>query len=245
MWIKKPTSVLEKSLHDKLNFLFKSNDIYVMDNHLAAGWVWASQLDVTKRYNLFHIDRHFDLLEFPDLMSSEITEKGIELYSLSLSEYENLKQPLYGGGDAALFRWDNYIGNINTLYPDFFNKCYFATHEDGNELENFIDQKVTFFELVENIDYWIQNNAVNDWIVNIDIDYFFVSDSNGHYQIFTDDFIVALCKAIQKADDRIALITICLSPECCGGWEQSIRVAKLVCKTLGIDFKLKNVSFKN
>lgn len=53
MWIKKPTAILGKSLNDNLNFLFKSDNIFVMDNHLAAGWVWVSELDVTKRYNLF------------------------------------------------------------------------------------------------------------------------------------------------------------------------------------------------
>lgn len=66
-------------------------------------------------------------------MKSEITEKGIELHNLSLTEYENIKQPMHGGDDVSLFRWDNYIGNVDALYPDFFNKCYFATHEDGTE----------------------------------------------------------------------------------------------------------------
>lgn len=35
-----------------------------MDNHLAAAWCWVQKIDQSKRYGLFHINRHYDLGEF-------------------------------------------------------------------------------------------------------------------------------------------------------------------------------------
>lgn len=36
MWKKEPIHPLQKSFDDKLNFIFKHENVYVMDNHLVA-----------------------------------------------------------------------------------------------------------------------------------------------------------------------------------------------------------------
>jgi hypothetical protein len=56
--------------------------------------------------------------------------------------------------------------------------------------------------------------------------------------LLTDEYIIELCKNINEARKHIAVITICLSPECCGGWDASIKKAKLICKHLGFDLPL-------
>lgn len=47
-------------------------------------------------------------------------------------------------------------------------------------------------------------------------------------RLFSDEYIQAMASDINKAMDRIAVMTIALSPECCGGWENAIRVFNLL-----------------
>lgn len=237
MWIKEPNFPLGVSHHDTLNFVFKHENIYVMDNHLAASWCWMDSIDVEKVHNLFHIDRHYDLLHFPNTVKTQIIEAGVQLHKLSLDEYIALRQPMKGSQDAALFRWDNYIGNLNLVYPKLFGIKYFATHNEGTVPEGFIDREYEIKDLSTNVEYWM-SQIENKWILNLDIDYFFATSEDGKYQMLTDEYIIELCKNINEARKHIAVITICLSPECCGGWDATIKKAKLICKHLGFDLPL-------
>jgi hypothetical protein len=45
------------------NFLWRTGSTYIMDNHRDALWCWLQHLIPGKEYNLFHIDRHFDMLD--------------------------------------------------------------------------------------------------------------------------------------------------------------------------------------
>jgi hypothetical protein len=234
MWIKRPSEKLRESEDSYLNFLFKYKKSYIMDNHLAAGWAWLNQLDCKNTYNLVHIDRHYDLLDFEETMNNEIISKGVKIDTLTLDEYLALKQPIGNGEYAPMFRWDNYIGNLHIVYPNFFGLCYFATHEDGNTLENFINCEATSNELIDNIEHWILSNDKNKWIINIDIDYFFDYSSG---QILSDEYIITLCIAIKKVYNKIKVVTICLSPECCGGWPMAIEKTRLICEILEIKFE--------
>lgn len=237
MWIKKPEFPLGVSHHETLNFVFKHENIYIMDNHLAASWCWMDTINIDEIYNLFHIDRHYDLLQFPNSVQTQIIDNNIELSKLSLNEYLELRQPMRGNLDAALFRWDNYIGNLNLVYPNLFGTKYFATHNEGTPLKDFIDNEFEIKDLTSNIEYWMSQKE-KKWILNLDIDYFFANSDNGKYQMLTDDYIIELCKNINQASKHIAVITICLSPECCGGWDISIQKAKLICEQLGFDLPL-------
>jgi hypothetical protein len=243
MWIKSPppgfmATSKDVSSNDKLNFLFKKNNVYIMDNHLAAGWVWATHLNISKSYNLFHIDQHFDLLDYPDSMQAEIKDKNISLHEISIEEYLSLKQPSQLPNDNfKLFRWDNYISNINDIYPSLFNLRYFATHDNDYELEGFITQKIESDELINSINKFIGSNNDKQYILNLDIDYFF--HSNGTIkQKYDDHYISNLITEIKSNWQNIAVFTICLSPECCGGWKPAIEKTKLICEILKIEFNL-------
>jgi len=80
-------------------------------------------------------------------------------------------------------------------------------------------------------------------ILNLDLDYFFLEIGDNTIQVFTDDYIEAIAKSIKLAMDNIQVLTICLSPECCGGWENALRVNKIICQILGIDFNLNSYSY--
>lgn len=233
MWIKR-NKELGESLHEKVNILYKENNIYVMDNHLCAAWCWLDSINVSKSYNFIHIDRHYDLLGFPNTIKTEIIDKNIELENLTFDEYQNLKQCRNAGEKWPVFRWDNYIINLNIVFPKLFKTTYFATQHDGTPKENFIHREVEFLDLFTEMDYWIEKDE--GWIVNIDIDYFFSRIDEKLIQIYSNDAIGAFAKVIKKCMPNIDVLTIALSPECCGGWEESLRIMEIFSETLEISF---------
>lgn len=62
----------------ELNFLFKEDKVYIMDNHLAAIWCWTSELD---QYFQFFSD------EFILKIANEIKKawKNITVMTIALS----------------------------------------------------------------------------------------------------------------------------------------------------------------
>ena len=238
MWIKeRPEKLKEQESNiDKLNFLYKEDNIYVMDNHLAAGWSWLQELMPGESYNFFHIDRHADML----------CNAPIDKYSfikdnphLPLDEYTNLE---FKNVDFVykVFQWDNYIKQINYLFPNWFTQCYFATHDhvvDNHPKETKI-MTICYqpdpFELYNNIDYWLKDKG-NKWIFNFDLDYFF--DDNG-MRLFTDDYIRAMTRNLKQGMEHVAVLTIALSPECCGSWDNAIRIMNIVAEELELELRL-------
>lgn len=60
--------------------------------------------------------------------------------------------------------------------------------------------------------------------MNLDLDYFFESFDDGCFQILTDDYIIALAKRLRNVNERIQVLTIALSQECCGrGWGNALH----------------------
>lgn len=244
MWIKEPTKDFrqQESSISNLNFLYNEDKFYFMDNHLAAAWCWFNKLNAQNSYNFFHIDQHEDLLfDAPFESYSCILDNP----KLSLEHYISLKYTQSGSGfRMQTFRYDNYILQAFRLYPNWFKLCYFACPDSVHDKNLNIQYNPSCFELVDNISYWVHDGKGkpysipeknNKWILNLDIDYFFKEDQ---YQMFTDDYIKLMCKDILKGIDDIEVITIALSPECCGGWDKSIRVANLISQELDLDFSL-------
>lgn len=233
MWIKEPNLPLVESLNENVNFLYNDGKIYVMDNHLCAAWCWLQKVNIESSYNFIHIDRHYDLLGFPSTIETQIKDKGIEIDKLSFEEYLNLKQLGRNNEQWQMFRWDNYIINTHLAFPTLFNETLFATQRDGTINNEFVDQEVDFLTLANEIDYWLEKK---NWIINLDIDYFFNRVNDKLFQIFSDEYIIALTEKIKKNFENIDVFTIALSPECCDGWENSLRITKIICDILEISF---------
>lgn len=240
MWIiDMPENFHELESNDlKLNFLYKEGNIYIMDNHLAAGWCWLNELDTKKYYNFFHLDQHSDMSYInSDTLLSSIKDKP----QLTIEEYMNLEiKRKEGYPNTKLFQWNTYIKAINYLFPNWFKNCYFATHIDKRDdyPEETKRLNITYwpdpFELYTNISYWLSDSKER-WIFNFDLDYFF--DANG-MQLFTDDYIKATAQNLKKGLKHIDVVTIALSPECCGSWDNAIRVMNMVAKELELKFRL-------
>lgn len=226
-----------KSNHYNLNLLFNEGKTYIMDNHLAASWCWMQKLDPSKQYSLFHIDRHYDLLNSQtDWWIEELQRQNFNFTTISITDLLAIKysHPDFQTKKFPLFRWDNYITILNRIYPNLIGSATFATHKDGDTLDELDMYEVEIYDLPENLSYWLSEN--NRWIVNIDIDYFFRNRNGKYFQFLTDEFVLSLAKEVKKSWNNIEVLTIALSPELCSGWEESLRLARIITNHLQINF---------
>ena len=197
-----------------------------MDNHLAAGWCWLQELNIGDTCCFFHVDQHQDLVDGGPIERYSYISANPDL---SIDDY-TMPEFYNGIGMSKVVRWDTYIKQMQHISPSWFNKCYFACpetvfdHSCHTDLPLNIKYNAGAFELYNNVDYWLRSNE-EPFIFNLDLDYFYNSDG---MRLFSDEYIQAMASDINKAMDRIAVMTIALSPECCGGWENAIRIFNLL-----------------
>ncbi|MCH5216371.1 MAG: hypothetical protein J1F10_05470 [Muribaculaceae bacterium] len=234
MWIRqieKNILECESSLHT-LNFLWQENNIYIMDNHLAAGWCWLDCLSQDKEYNFFHVDQHQDLC--CGLATQDDLERIRNSYPFDIDIYCNFT---FERGIATptspfnkVFTWNTYIKQLQYMFPHWFTECYFAcpdyVHDNPQttRLPLNIVYNATNLQIYNNISYWLSEKNERKWIFNLDFDYFF--DNEG-MQIYSDEYIKAFSQDLYKALENIAVLTIAMSPECCGNWENSIHILRI------------------
>ena len=173
-----------------MNFLFNNGKFYIMDNHLAAAWCWLQKIDTSKRYGLFHIDRHYDLLN--NLTDDFIAENRSELINKDFFFYLSLKDNM----NNQAIRYDNYIDAFNKLHPNLLQQIYYATHKDGTDqngtsLEHINTYEPNLWELDTNINYWLTecHKDIDQWIVNIDLDFFFTGEDGECSQFITRKYM--------------------------------------------------------
>jgi len=239
MWIKEFNGQLTTSWVENVNFLFKQDKIYIMDNHLCAAWCWMNQIEEVQNNNLIHIDRHYDLLYHSNIVKKVIIEPKINLKKLSFLEYENLSIKDSTGSLIKVFKWDNYILNLKEVYNNYYWKTIFSTFDFANPNPEFISKEINFIDFLNNIDDYINEIPNYNWILNIDIDYFFNTLNTKRIKVFSDEFIYEFANKVKSIIQNLSVITFCLSPECCGGWENSLSVMKIFCDVLSIDFNLE------
>ena len=214
-------------------FLWQSGNVFVMDNHMAALWGWLQACDPKKKYNFMHIDRHYDMLE---CFKNEDLEPIRHNPKISFEEFSQLKRD---DGEFQVFRWDDYIMAGYVLYPDWFHTNIFRTCQEGDIgkswghkpmkireenplfMEWCIEQYIG--EPSEYLDGFSGNDFKLPWIVNLDLDVFYTSDS--HIKVFSDDYIMRIAELLQQNFENIAALTIAISPDCLGGDEMSDKWA--------------------
>ena len=228
------------------NFLWNDKKIYIMDNHRLATWCWLKEINKNENYNLFHVDKHFDLL---DSRLAEWIAQSENLDQLSLSDYQILSYDSESPSkiNCKVFRFDNYLPIFLSLYSDSVKKCYWATHFEGDEPSWKQSLNVYPWELGESFDFWI-NDSKEPWIINLDLDYFFYThrekEEEKYELMFSGKFISQLFSDIKKNIDnkKISVLTIALSPECCGGWKNAKKLSVEISNIMGLDFHLETNS---
>ncbi|MDO9183195.1 MAG: UPF0489 family protein [Bacteriovorax sp.] len=213
------------------NVLWRDKNIFVMDNHRLALWCWFQELEKGKRYNLFHIDAH------PDLSESALKDFKHDLWNIGLEDYCKAWQ---SDINLPIFRWDNYIEVFLKKYPEMIGTTISATHHLGSSKELSVEIKP--FDLVNSTqEIFSGKRYINnlEWIVNLDLDYFF-SARPQKLELFSDEYILSLAASIKLGlkSGMIKVLTISLSPECCGSWEKSEAMLDKFSKVLDLAIQL-------
>lgn len=225
------------SVADHLLFKDEKNPLYVMDNHRLAMWCWLNELRPnanSEEFNLLHIDAH------PDLSPNGIVQFSKEqkdITAFSLAEYRNYRDL---EANIPLIRWDNYLTFFLDRYKELVKpyNTFSATHKMGSPQT--LHHDVMPHELIKFMNNYLGEKIFynnNRWIVNLDLDYFF-STQPEKLVLFSDEYLEALTLIIKKAlaEKTIAVLTIALSPECCGSWE---KAEDLLFKMFNIKFHLE------
>jgi len=225
------------------NFVARNGNIFVMDNHRAALWCWLQKLDKNKKYNLFHIDQHEDCADIPRCVEDAVTE---DVRFLSLERYL-AKVCDYGNGNwLPALKADNFLSFFVKNYPSQLN-WLLTTGRVGNPARWKDKQIISITDLPSHIKFYMCDHQTNDntnceWIVDIDLDYFFYqhAGTKEHLALLAPDYIQHLFSEIAKVHSagRIRVLTIALSPGWCGGWANAERLCEMLCNTLGVPFAL-------
>lgn len=209
---------------------FEKDKTVLMDNHRCATWFWLKNLNKELKYNLLHIDTHFDILP----LSHNVTLSKDQFESFNLFEYLNFdgrneiqahNQEVY-----LTFRWDNYIvpfiehyfNNITNLYM-IVNQTHDAQFRLGTDIiETKTHLEISYgYDILRSLDNLFDSNQ--NWIINFDIDFFF----KNNIQIYSDEYIYETLLRIQKfVNLETSIFTVALSPSCCGGWNNCLKIIK-------------------
>lgn len=221
----------------KQNFLWKKDNVYIMDNHRAALWCWLQHLSEVEKVNFFHIDKHTDTLLS---RLNEWVAACPDVRSISIEDYLSLVHERVINMDIPLFRWDNYASIFLEKYKNLVGKCIFSTHGDGDEPNYNKVMAIDIWDTARIVDYWLKDST-NKWIVNIDLDYFFYeSDVEEYARFFSDNYVSQLFTTVKKYLEagNLACLTLCLSPEYCGGWDAAKKLCEEAVGYLGLEFSL-------
>lgn len=242
-----PFNGRNESSHSKLNFLYKLKNIYFMDNHRAASWCWEQHTQPNSKINLIHIDAHSD--------ATEISMRNFKMLPdpklCSIIEYLETEEITHCENRLKVVRWDNYISAF--LHSHRKNIDYIMTCTNGsssikglfNDTSQIIiannNVKSHILPALNSLHKYAQKNSLHNdtpkkTIINIDLDFFSGKcNTNQQPEKYLKDIAEKIGKLITCEN---ICITICISPECCGGWAEAERLLKIFNHHAGINFKL-------
>lgn len=229
------------SMYVQQNFLWRHKSIYIMDNHRAALWCWFQNIQKDKKYNLFHIDRHYDTLYSNiDIWTSNIPN----LWEIGIQDYLEFRYK-HNKQEGYLFSYQNYLSIFLHSFKNIVDKACFVTHNEGSKPQFDNISEYSIWNVPNNLDYWLSNEE-NKWIFNLDLDYFFYDeDDNSEKVMFSASYIQKTFEVIAKRykDGTISVITVALSPEWSGGWEKAEKLCSEFCKILGVNLSFPKSGF--
>lgn len=206
----------------RFNFMANMKSLYVIDNHLAAFWCWL-KLSKNTSYKLIHVDQHYDCCKIFD--NTEELLKSIQWDKIKI---EGITEVTFNDGDMPrqLLTWDNYICYFHELNPLLFEDAYFFTHGVGDFQYKGRNKRFEFEEI-----YDLNFLPNSKYLLNLDIDVFFKEDIEE--QAYSDIEIIKFGKWLSSNFDNFDQVILCLSPEMCGDWSNSKRIAELILNEIG------------
>ena len=217
------------------NFLCRSGNVYVMDNHRSALWCWLQEVDLAQPHSLIHIDRHNDTLQCRlDELCQHLPDwsAGIDDYLRKTVRLENI--------DCPVIRWDNYLSIYLREFGSKLQTLRFLTHDDG-DAPNF-DRTLfsPLWDLPWNLDYWLSASE-GPWIVNIDLDYFFYQTEESYELMVSENYLRSVAEGLRKAMQvgSVGAVTLCLTPDSfTPGWGATEELATRILERLDLKFEL-------
>lgn len=215
--------------YQNVYFCYEKDNVVIMDNHRCALWFWVKLTEKSLKYNIIHIDTHYDLggLKHGSTISRD------QLDRFTLNDYLHYKDK--ADDRMFYFNWanyllpfiDNYNQNVANLYlivnqnadiPGESTLKAIKCHVEDPKGYNALPSLNNLFDEKEN------------WIINFDIDFFFKDG----IQLYSDVYIEKVLAQIKSfMSIKNTVLTIALSPSCCGGWENSYKVLEKM-KSMGI-----------
>lgn len=197
-----------------LSFLYKIKDkpIYFMDNHGAALWCWVQEKRSGIKYNLIHIDRHYDTRHGDGLVEEKLKNiNNSSIEGLTIEEFLNRKITI-NTLSQNIMRYDDFLLLFIKKYKDNIDKVILANiNSAGNpaddpsqtcndiEIEKY-ESKEELFNSLEAI------SDLENLIVDIDLDYF----TDGENLTFDKEEINQILDIVKSKN--IKCITIASSP---------------------------------
>lgn len=218
------------------NFLWNSENVYIMDNHRAAMWCWLQHMTKSDKYNLLHVDMH------TDCRANELSRwiKHLpDLTKIDLQSYLDLTLPPGSDGERyPVIFWDNFLSIFLKCFGGEIDECLFCTHGLGDPPNHTNINDYPIFNLPNYLEIFTEENS--NLIIDIDLDFFFSRQGDNSELLFSDNYIELVFRYLKEAMRRgkVAVLTLALSPECSGGWERAESLCAKVCKSLEIDFEL-------
>ena len=159
-------------------------------------WCWLQHIDNVSKYELLHIDQHYDCLS--SRIDDWLKALPLSLEKLTFEEFRHLSYFPYDGlGKTPIVRFDNYLSIFLKRYSSSINKCVFATHRKGEQPRWDNKTEVTDFQLVSCVSHSLNEG---NWIVNVDLDYFFYTNYDDECNVFIPD------EYVEELFDKIATI---------------------------------------
>lgn len=246
---------MPQDYHDKCSYgfndvmLWQNGKVYVMDNHRSAMWCWLQQCKNGDRYNFMHIDRHYDMSNY------YYKEDLIPVSENPRMDYREYASLMRQDGEFKSLSWDNYILFAYDLFPDWFQTNVFLTHKDGDVCVGWHGNKMIFtekdpsdiinqiqqyiLEITEEAEGVVGGSSEFMWIVNLDLDIIFnLSEECELYEFYNEDSIRDIARHIQRAMDRIQVLTIAISPDCLIGngmkekWDNGFRMLRILAEEI-------------
>ncbi len=207
-----------------VHFLWRTDRLYVMDNHRCALWCWWQQLDTAKRWNFLHADYHYDA-QWAGFAPWNTEYQPA--HQANLTEYLAATVPDDAAGDPMeIYRWDTFVTAFIDLSGGVCDRFVMAgavqgapPHRAFEELD--VRQSVALLEEIAT------RRGGTPWIVDVDLDVFSCRDHSGRVKTRAHAATVRKAGSLIRRgyeSGSIGVVTVALSPDNTGSWERSERL---------------------
>ncbi|PYF02645.1 uncharacterized protein UPF0489 [Ureibacillus chungkukjangi] len=224
-----------EKMRDGNKICFPDKNIYIMDNHKWAFYIWELAREksiINPNATLIHVDAHLDdcpfvLQDNPEYL--EIEElSSLKRFTENHITYDTFIWPAFGRGTI-----DNII-----YVSDFSSEPFEDWATNYVKGRTYTGLRVrTMSKLQEIIENGLVESFVNDksLILNLDLDFFNEENFHGRNPRLKPDEEVYNSLTYLKNVYNWDLITVAISPECCGGEEPAQHLLDIFIDVFEID----------